>query len=91
MKGLGASERLISGFFAAEAAALGAAGAVLGFAIGIGVAAWIGRVNFHASVAPRFGVLPFVLLGSILVALIAAVVPISLLRRLQPAMILRGE
>jgi putative ABC transport system permease protein len=91
MKALGASERLISGFFAAEAAALGAAGAVLGFAIGVGVAAWIGRVNFHASVAPRFAVLPFVLLGSVLVALIAAVVPISLLRRLQPAMILRGE
>ena len=91
MKALGASQRLISGFFAAEAAALGAAGAVLGFAIGVGVAAWIGRVNFHATVAPRFGVLPVVLLGSILVALIAAVVPISLLRRLQPAIILRGE
>jgi putative ABC transport system permease protein len=91
MKALGASERLIGGFFAAEAAALGVAGAILGFAIGVGVAAWIGQVNFHAPVAPRFSVLPFVVVGCILVALIAAVVPISLLRRLQPAMILRGE
>jgi putative ABC transport system permease protein len=91
MKALGASERLISGFFAAEAAALGMVGALIGFAIGIGVAAWIGRVNFHAPVMPRWSVLPPVLAGSIAVALLSAVVPITLLRRLQPAMILRGE
>jgi hypothetical protein len=91
MKALGASERLVNGFFAAEAAALGAIGAVLGFAIGIGIAAWIGRVNFHAPVVPRFSVFPYVLAGSILVALIAAVLPIGLLRRVQPALILRGE
>jgi putative ABC transport system permease protein len=91
MKALGASERLLNGFFAAEAAALGAVGAVLGFAIGVGVAAWIGRVNFQAAVVPRFSVLPVVLVGSVVVALISAVVPISLLRRVQPAMILRGE
>jgi putative ABC transport system permease protein len=91
MKALGASERLINGFFAAEAAALGAIGALLGFAIGIGVAAWIGRVNFHAPVVPRFGVFPYVLAGSILVALVSAVLPIGLLRRVQPSLILRGE
>jgi putative ABC transport system permease protein len=91
MKALGASERLINGFFAAEAAALGTAGAVLGFCIGIGVAAWIGRVNFHAPVVPRFSVFPYVLVGSVAVALISAVLPILLLRRVQPAIILRGE
>jgi putative ABC transport system permease protein len=91
MKALGASERLVNGFFAAEAAALGAIGAVLGFAIGIGIAAWIGRVNFHAPVVPRFSVFPYVLAGSILVALISAALPIGLLRRVQPALILRGE
>jgi ABC-type antimicrobial peptide transport system permease subunit len=36
-------------------------------------------------------VFPVVLAGSVAVALIAAVVPISLLRRVQPAMILKGE
>ncbi len=91
MKALGASERLIGGFFAAEAAALGAVGAVVGFGFGIGVAAWIGRVNFHAPVVPRFSVLPMVLAGSVAVALISAVLPIFLLRRVEPAMILRGE
>ena len=91
MKALGASERLVNGFFAAEAAALGAVGAVLGFVVGIGVAAWIGRVNFHAAVVPRFGVFPAVFAGSVAVALISAVLPIGLLRRVQPATILRGE
>jgi putative ABC transport system permease protein len=91
MKALGASEHLINGFFAAEAAALGVVGAILGFFIGIGVAAWIGRVNFHAPVVPRFSVFPYVLAGSVAVALISAILPIELLRRVQPAIILRGE
>ena len=91
MKALGASDRLLNGFFAAEAAALGATGAVIGFLLGIGIAAWIGRVNFHAPVVPRFSVLPFVLAGSMVVTLLSAILPISLLRRVQPAVILRGE
>jgi len=91
MKALGASNRLLHGFFAAEAAALGASGALIGFALGIGIAAWIGRVNFHAPVEPRFSVLPLVLAGSMVVTLLSAIVPIALLRRVQPAVILRGE
>jgi putative ABC transport system permease protein len=91
MKALGASGRLLNGFFAAEAAALGATGALIGFAVGVGIAAWIGRVNFHAAVVPRFGVLPVVLAGSMIVTLLSAILPISLLRRVQPAVILRGE
>jgi putative ABC transport system permease protein len=91
MKALGASGRLLNGFFAAEAAALGAVGAVIGFLLGIGIAAWIGRVNFHAPVVPRFSVLPIILAGSMAVTLVSAILPISLLRRVQPAVILRGE
>jgi putative ABC transport system permease protein len=91
MKALGASGRLIQGFFAAEAAALGAAGSILGFVVGIAVAIWIGRTNFHAPVTPRFTVFPVILVGGIVIALLAAILPISLLRRVQPANILRGE
>jgi len=91
MKALGASGRLLSSFFAAEAAAMGAIGAVVGFLLGLGIAAWIGRVNFHATVVPRWSVLPVVLAGSIAVTLLSAILPISLLRRVEPAVILRGE
>lgn len=91
MKALGASGRLLNSFFAAEAAILGATGALIGFVIGIGIATWIGRVNFHTAVVPRYTVLPVVLAGSIVVTLLSAILPISLLRRVQPAVILRGE
>jgi putative ABC transport system permease protein len=91
MKALGASGRLLSGFFAAEAAVLGATGALIGFVVGIGIATWIGRVNFHAPVMPRLSVLPVVLAGSMAVTLLSAILPISLLRRVEPAVILRGE
>jgi putative ABC transport system permease protein len=91
MKALGASGRLLNGFFAAEAAILGATGALIGFLVGIGIAAWIGRVNFHAPVTPRLSVLPVILAGSMAVTLLSAILPISLLRRVEPAVILRGE
>ena len=91
MKALGASQRLLTCFFAAEASLLGTVGAVMGFAVGIMAALWIGRVNFHAAVEPRFAVFPLILGGSVVVALVSAVVPISILRRVQPATILRGE
>ena len=91
MKALGASNFAIHGFFAAEAAALGAVGAALGFLIGTGIAAWISRANFNTALTPRFLVLPPVLLGGIVIALLAAAVPMSLLGRIEPANILRGE
>jgi len=91
MKALGASQRAVNVLFAAEAASIGAAGAVIGFVLGLGIAAWIGRVNFHAAVSPRFSIFPEVFAGSVLVALLAALLPISLLRKVQPATILRGE
>ncbi len=91
MKALGASERLVNALFAAEAATMGIIGAGIGFGIGVGVAAWIGRANFNAAVAPRFGLFPLVLAGSLGIALLAAALPMSLLRRVQPATILRGE
>jgi putative ABC transport system permease protein len=91
MRALGASDVLLNSFFAAEATALGVVGAVLGFAIGVALAAWIGRVNFNAPVVPRFSVLPIVVGGSVVVALLSAAFPMAVLRRAQPAMILRGE
>jgi ABC-type antimicrobial peptide transport system permease subunit len=42
-------------------------------------------------VVPRFSVLPFVLAGSMVVTLLSAILPIWLLRRVEPAVILRGE
>jgi putative ABC transport system permease protein len=91
MKALGASDLLIAMFVAGEAAALAVAGSILGFAAGSGIATWIGRANFHAPVTPRLSVFPAVLAGCVVVTLLATLLPLQLLRRIQPAMILRGE
>jgi putative ABC transport system permease protein len=91
MKALGASDGLIAMFVAGEAAALACVGAVAGFAAGIGIAALIGRLNFNAPISPQFRVFPAVLIGALTVTLVATLLPLRLLRRIQPAMILRGE
>ena len=91
MKALGASERLVIALFASEAALLGVIGATVGFAAGVGIASWIGRVNFHAAVVPRWSIFPAVLAGSVVLALISALLPMSLLRRIHPTVLLRGE
>jgi putative ABC transport system permease protein len=91
MKALGASDRLIALFVAGEAAVLAFGGAILGFSGGIAIAAWIGRANFHASVAPRFDLFPAILAGCLVVTLLSTMPPLRLLRRIQPAIILRGE
>src|SRR5205807_134536 len=80
MKALGASERLLRAFFAAEAGLIGALGATLGFVFGVALAVWLGRVNFHAAVAPHFSAAPPVIAGGIAIALVAALAPISFLR-----------
>ena len=91
MKALGASDTLIAVFVAGEAAAMTTIGTILGFGLGIALAAWIGRANFHAAVTPRFSIFPPVMLGALLVTSISTLLPLALLRRIQPAMILRGE
>jgi len=91
MKAIGASDRLLNNFFMAESAALGIAGALPGFVIGLGTAAWISSANFHSALTPRLSVLPIVLCGSVAVTLLAALLPVWRLHRLQPAAILRGE
>jgi putative ABC transport system permease protein len=91
MKAIGGSDWLIAAFVVGEAAAMACLGALLGFVTGTGIAAWIGRVNFHAPVSPRPDVLPPVLIGCLLVTLLATLLPLRLLRQIQPAMILRGE
>lgn len=91
MKALGASAMLINGLFTAEAVIVGLAGSLCGFALGVGAAEWIGQANFHTAITPRLSVLPPVIAGSVILSLLAVVIPVLLLRQVQPATILRGE
>lgn len=91
MKALGASNRTLDLLFAGEASLTSLLGGLAGFVAGSAIAWWIGKANFGAAIFPRPEMIAPVVLGSILLALIASTIPLKLLRRIQPAGILRGE
>jgi putative ABC transport system permease protein len=54
--------------------------------------AWaISEANFHTATWPRLSVVPLVLLLNVLIAAMAALFPVRVLRGLQPAALLKGE
>lgn len=91
MKAVGASNRAVNLLFAGEATLTSLAGAMIGFIAGSAIALWIGKANFDAAIVPRLQLLFPVIVGSIALALLAATAPLRILRRIQPAGILRGE
>ncbi|MFY9531492.1 MAG: ABC transporter permease [Candidatus Acidiferrales bacterium] len=90
MKALGGSIGRVVGLFLAEAGLLGAAGGILGYLVGIGLTLWIGRRVFAATIVPRWEVFPLTVALMVGVAL-AGALPLRLLGRVKPAVILRGE
>jgi putative ABC transport system permease protein len=90
MIALGGSVRTIMRFFLAEATAIGLAGGILGFLVGMALSEWIGERIFSVSITPRLIVLPATLALMVLVSL-AGALPLRLLGRVRPSDILRGE
>jgi putative ABC transport system permease protein len=91
MKALGGTQRQLMGMFLIEAVVLALAGVVAGFVVG-SVAAWaISEGNFHTATLPHLSVLPLVLLLNLAIAAMAALLPVRVLRGLQPAALLKGE
>jgi putative ABC transport system permease protein len=90
MKALGGSVRKIMRFFLAEATAIGFAGGIIGFIVGIALSEWIGERVFSVAITPRLIVLPATLALMVIVSL-AGALPLRLLGRVRPSEILRGE
>jgi putative ABC transport system permease protein len=90
MKALGGSVRKIMRLFLAEATAIGLAGGICGFMVGMALSEWMGERVFSVSIAPRLVVLPATLALMVLVSL-AGALPLRLLGRVRPSDILRGE
>jgi putative ABC transport system permease protein len=90
MKALGGSVRRIMRFFLAEAMAIGLAGGICGFVVGMALSEWIGERVFSVSITPRLVVLPATLALMVIVSL-AGALPLRLLGRVRPSEILRGE
>jgi putative ABC transport system permease protein len=90
MKALGGSIERIVALFLAEVGVLGASGGLIGCIIGLALARWIGQSVFGASVAPHWEIFPITVVLMTLVAMTGAL-PLRLLGRVKPALILRGE
>jgi putative ABC transport system permease protein len=90
MKALGGSISRIVALFLAEVGALGALGGLLGCIAGVELARWMGQRVFGASIAPRWEIFPLTIALMVGVAL-AGALPLRLLGRVKPAVILRGE
>jgi putative ABC transport system permease protein len=91
MKALGGSQAQLMAMFLLEAVVLALAGVAVGFVIGSAAAWTISQLNFHTASLPHVGVIPMVLLLNILIAVLAALFPVRVLRRLEPAALLKGE
>lgn len=91
MKALGGSQTHLMVMFLLEALILALAGVAAGFILGSAAAWTISQLNFHTSSLPRLTVVPAVLLLNLVIAGLAALFPVRVLRRLQPAALLKGE
>lgn len=91
LKALGASNARLTGLFLSEAALLALVASGLGFLAGIALARWLGETLFAASVTLRWATLPLVAAVALATALLGTLFPLRLVRRIQPAVILRGE
>ena len=91
LKAIGGADARIAALFTAEAAGLGALGGLAGFGIGSLVARWMGREIFRRPADVGVETLAAVLAITLAVALVATAVPLRRIRRIEPAVILRGE
>ena len=89
MKALGGSIARILGLFLAEVGTLGAVGGLIGCVIGVALARWTGERVFGASINPRWDVFPLTIVLMVAAAL-AGALPLRLLGKVKPAVILRG-
>ena len=90
MKALGGSISRIVGLFLAEVGVVGAAGGFVGCAIGLILSRWMGQRVFATAISPRWEVFPFTVALMIVVAM-AGALPLRMLGKVKPAVILRGE
>ena len=90
MKALGGSDRIIALLFVTETACFAVVAAGLGYLAGFGLAQWGALRMFGSVLQWRWDVLPAVVAVTLVVALVATAFPIHLVRKVDPAVILRG-
>ncbi|NJD78400.1 MAG: ABC transporter permease [Candidatus Methanoperedens sp.] len=91
MKALGCGNNRLAAIFLAEAGAMGIAGGVPGYFIGLLLAQFIGLEIFDMQVSLKPEVFLLTIAASILVAFAGSLLPVRRAISIDPAVILRGE
>jgi len=91
MKALGAADGLLMRLFVMEGASLGLVAGALGFAAGALLERSLGRRLFGVTLGLHAWTLPVVCAMSVALAVIAAQVPVRIVRGIQPTVVLKGE
>ena len=91
MKAIGARENTLLRQFLFELGTFGVTGGIIGYLAGIVLAQPIGRSMFQSSITPRAAVFVVVVVISVAVAAVSGIIPLRRIKKLQPAVILRGE
>jgi putative ABC transport system permease protein len=90
MKALGGSISRILALFLTEVGVLGAVGGVAGCIAGVILSRWMGDRVFGTSISPRWDAVP-ITVGMMILAAMAGALPLRMLGKVKPAVILRGE
>lgn len=90
-RAIGAGDGEIFKMFLGEVGLLGLLGALAGIALGAGLARLIGSRLFGAPIGASLSVVPVVMGASILICLMAVLIPLRRALSIQPAAALRGE
>jgi putative ABC transport system permease protein len=90
-RAIGAGDGEIFKMFLGEVGLLGTIGALAGIALGAGLVRLIGSRLFGAPIEPRLSIVPAVLGASLLICLVAVIIPLRRALSIQPAAALRGE
>ena len=91
MKALGAADVLLMRLFVAEGASLGLVAGAVGCAAGMLLARSLGQRLFGVTLTGLAWTLPLVCGLTVALAVIAAQVPVRIVRAIQPTVVLKGE
>jgi len=91
MKALGAADALLMRLFMAESAGLGLLGGALGYAVGAWLAQRLAAQLFGVALRLHAWTLPGVCGLTVALAVVAAQVPVRIVRAIQPTVVLKGE
>ena len=91
MKALGAADGLLMRLFMTEGAGLGLVGGIVGYTIGALLARSLAMSLFGVTLNLSMWTLPMVCGLTVALAMLAAQVPVRIMRAIQPTVVLKGE